>query len=150
MNLLVSLLLPMVVSYVRHHEAIILQNGEPLTPGQQIDAHKIGIKNIQQVRVMKVDRMPWPEQKVLQQFAKWAGLMVGNASGVTFGHGIYIRKNYWGIRSLLVHELTHTMQYERLGGIRPFLKQYLTECLVKGYYNSPLEREAVEMEQKFR
>lgn len=149
MNLLVPLLLPMVVSYVRHHESVILKNGEPLTPDQEIDAYKIGIRDIQKVRVMRVASMPWPEQKILQRAAKWAGLMVGEAAGVTFGYGIYIRDQHWGNRRLLIHELTHTMQYERLGGIQPFLRQYLTEVFDQGYYNSPLEREAKEMEGKF-
>jgi hypothetical protein len=37
----------------------------------------------------------------------------------------------------------HTAQYERLGGIEPFLRQYLRECLTIGYPEAPLEQEAI-------
>jgi hypothetical protein len=35
------------------------------------------------------------------------------------------------------------MQYERFGGVLPFLRQYLTECLTVGYPEAPLEQEAI-------
>jgi len=41
-----------------------------------------------------------------------------------------------------VHELVHTHQYERLGGIEPYLRQYLTERQTFNYPNNPLEVEA--------
>jgi len=51
---------------------------------------------------------------------------------------------------LVVHELAHTWQYERLGGLRPFLKQYLYECLVApGYPFGHLEQEAKSIEEEF-
>jgi hypothetical protein len=43
---------------------------------------------------------------------------------------------------LIVHELAHVAQYERLGGILPFLRKYLFECLTVGYAAAPLELEA--------
>jgi hypothetical protein len=46
---------------------------------------------------------------------------------------------------LIAHELVHAAQYERLGGILPFLRQYLVECLTIGYANAPMELEAAEM-----
>ena len=48
----------------------------------------------------------------------------------------------------MVHELAHTIQYERLGGIKPFLRAYLEECLSLGYPNGPLEQKAKEWEGK--
>ena len=44
---------------------------------------------------------------------------------------------------LIVHELAHSAQYERLGGILPFLRRYLFECLTVGYAAAPLEVEAI-------
>jgi hypothetical protein len=38
--------------------------------------------------------------------------------------------------------LVHTAQYERLGGIEPFLRRYLYECATVGYTNSTMESEA--------
>ena len=43
---------------------------------------------------------------------------------------------------MIAHELVHVAQYERLGGIEPFLRQYLRECLTVGYDESALENEA--------
>lgn len=43
----------------------------------------------------------------------------------------------------------HTMQYERMGGFAPFLRQYLGECPDVGYLNSPLEREAISRAEMF-
>jgi len=39
--------------------------------------------------------------------------------------------------------LVHVAQYERSGGILPFLRRYLFECLTVGYSASPLELEAI-------
>jgi hypothetical protein len=58
-----------------------------------------------------------------------------------------VRSDFRGDRRLVIHELAHTRQYERLGGIRPFLREYLYECLVTpGYPFGPLEQEAIEVE----
>jgi len=62
---------------------------------------------------------------------------------MTLRYGIFIRSDCWGDRRLVVHELAHTAQYERLGGIGAFLKAFLKECLTVGHASSPLEREAV-------
>jgi hypothetical protein len=42
----------------------------------------------------------------------------------------------------LLHELTHVAQVERLGGLRPFLSEYLFQCMVHGYAGSAFEQEA--------
>ncbi len=66
-----------------------------------------------------------------------------NTAGLTLHYGIYIRGDCHGNRELLVHELVHVAQYERLGGIKPFLQRYLDECLKYGYPQAPLEQEAI-------
>lgn len=62
--------------------------------------------------------------------------------GITLRYGILIRREWAGDRRLLVHELAHVAQYERLGGIAPFLLQYFRECIRDGYLSSELEQEA--------
>jgi hypothetical protein len=59
--------------------------------------------------------------------------------GLTLRYGIFIRADCWGERRLVVHELVHTLQYERLGGFMPFLQQYLHECITIGYPAAPME-----------
>jgi hypothetical protein len=61
--------------------------------------------------------------------AEKTGLISPMTIGLTLRYGIFIRSEFWGERRLVVHELVHTAQYERLGGFRPFLEQYLRECI---------------------
>jgi len=65
---------------------------------------------------------------------------------MTLRYGIFIRREYWGNRRLLAHELAHVAQYERMGGVRRFLGAYLQECLNPGYPLGPLEQEAKQAE----
>jgi len=68
--------------------------------------------------------------------------------GLTLRYGIFIRSDCWGERRLVVHELVHTLQYERLGGFMPFLQQYLHECITIGYPAAPMEQEAKRIERE--
>jgi hypothetical protein len=63
--------------------------------------------------------------------------------GLALRYGIFIRADCWRERGLIAHELAHTGQYERLGGIEPFLRQYLGECLIIGYPAAPMEQAAI-------
>jgi hypothetical protein len=49
-----------------------------------------------------------------------------------------------------LHELVHTAQYERLGGIVAFLRKYLSECATSGYRAAPLEEEAIAVAQRIQ
>ena len=64
------------------------------------------------------------------------------------GNGIFIRDDHWDSRRLVVHQLAHTMQYERLGSIESFLRQYLHECITTGYLAAPMEQEAKRIERE--
>ena len=83
---------------------------------------------------------------------QWAedqeGLISPLTIGLTLRYGIYIRADHWGDRRLVMHELAHTAQYERLGGFEGFLRQYLGECLTIGYPEAPLEQEARRIERE--
>ncbi len=68
--------------------------------------------------------------------------------GLTLRYSIFIRDDHWGQRRLVVHELAHTMQYERLGSIEAFLKQYLHECITIGYPAAPMVQEAKRIERE--
>lgn len=150
MNLLSQFdqLFPLVCEWVADQEVIILEKGTALSPDQKIDAHQIGIKEIDRVRLMKIDQIPSPNDPILKAAVEYTGLLSPHTVGITFQYGIYIRSDLWNDRRLVVHELTHTLQYERMGGIPPFLDQYLKECLTVGYPNSPLELEAIGMEKE--
>ena len=54
-----------------------------------------------------------------------------------------IQRNDAYSRHLIAHELVHVLQYERFGGIEPYLKAYVPEIVSPPYYpNGPLEQEA--------
>jgi hypothetical protein len=63
------------------------------------------------------------------------------SAGLALGHGIFILGRCAGAR-LMSHELRHVHQYERLGGIEPFLRKYLQQVISVGYWAAPLEQDA--------
>lgn len=138
----------MAASWVEKQEAYILANGIPLNEKQRLIASKMGIKHIDKIKIMQVESIPEPEDSILKEKNKILGFFSSNTLGITYRYGIYIRNDFWEDESLLIHELTHTLQYERLGGIVDFLNQYIKECIYFGYDKSPLEIEARTMETK--
>ena len=140
-------LLPLAVAWVRRQERRILKKGIPLTESEIEDAKAVGVRNPERVRLLPVKIVPWPGASTLRSAAKVIGFATDATCGLTLGYGIFIREDCWRDRALIAHELVHTAQYERLGGIEPFLRQYLGECLTVGYVNAPLEREAATLAQ---
>jgi hypothetical protein len=139
-------LLPLGCVWAEEQERYILANGMPLNEEQRRDAYIIGVKEIDKVRLLKVDQIPVPEIPELKDAVQLTGFLAPGTIGVSFRYGIYIKADHWNKRSLLVHELTHTMQYEQLGGFKPFLMQYVQECLTVGYQKCSLELEARSVE----
>ena len=138
----------MAASWVEKQEAYILANGIPLNEKQRLIASKMGIKHIDKIKIMQVESIPEPEDSILKEKNKILGFFSSNTLGINYRYGIYIQNDFWEDESLLIHELTHTLQYERLGGIVDFLNQYIKECIYFGYDKSPLEIEARTMETK--
>lgn len=139
-------LIPTACEWIETQEALILEIGVPLSQKLLEIASKIGIKDVSKIRLLSVASVPEPEDAELNKASKMIGLISSNTLGVAFRYGIYIREDFWDDESLIIHELTHTMQYERLGGISNFMNQYIKECIIHGYNGSPLEKEARSME----
>ena len=136
-------LLPLACAWVEQQEQNILRDGVPLTPAQLTDARKIGVVHPEKVRLLAVPTVPRPEHPTLRAAADATQLISPYTAGLTLRYGIFIRVDCWGDRRLVFHELVHTAQYERLGGVQSFLRQYLFECLTIGYPAAPLEQEAI-------
>jgi hypothetical protein len=136
-------ILPLAAEWAQKQEQLILREGAPLSPKEIADARAVGVREPERVRVLLVDEIPAPPDALLK--AATAEFFPEAPSGLTLDHGIFIRRDCRTDRHLVVHELVHTSQYERLGGIAPFLRDYLTECASFGYRNAPLEREAEEI-----
>jgi len=137
-------MLPKACAWAEEQERLILANGVPLSSLQLADARAVGVKSPERIRLSRVDIVPLPSDPILHRAAQATGLLTPDTLGLTLRYGIFIRDDGWDDRWLLAHEFAHTAQYERLGGFLPFLQQYLTECVVGRYPNTPMEHEAVE------
>src|SRR5437867_2872865 len=120
-------MLPKACAWAEEQERLIVANGVALSPSQVTDARAVGVQSPERIRLLKVERVPVPADPILNQAAQATGLLTPNTVGLTLRYGIFIRDHFWSDRRLLVHEFTHTAQYERLGGFLPFLQRYLTE-----------------------
>jgi hypothetical protein len=138
-------LLPLAVKWVGSMEKRILRQGVPLTELETADARVIGLREPDRIRLLPLSRAPVPNDPVLQASAAAIRFLTPATRGLALRHGILLRSDCWRDRGLIAHELVHTAQYERFGGIEPFLRQYLLECLTEGYPRAPLEQEAIAM-----
>jgi hypothetical protein len=138
-------LLPLAVDWASEEEERILREGVALTAGEMQDAKAVGVQQPERVRLLQVPAIPRPAEARLAAAADAIQFLTPATRGLTLSHGIFIRSDCWRDRALIVHELVHVAQYERLGGISPFLRQYLSQCLTNGYPEAPLEKEAVAM-----
>ena len=141
-------LLPIACAWAQEQESIILRDGVSLTASQMSDAKRIGIIYPDRVKLRVVDVIPLPTHPALRVAAEEIGLISPLTAGLTLRYGIFIQADSWGERRLVVHELAHVAQYERFGGFRPFLEQYLQECITVGYPSAPLEQEAIRIENE--
>lgn len=136
-------LLPSAVQWAAAEEQRILDQGVPLTPSEIEDAKAVGVHNPEAIRLLRVKKIPRPDQPALRAACDAVDFLTGETRGLTLGHGIFVREDCWRERALVVHELVHVAQYEHFDGIEPFLRQYLTECLTVGYPAAPMEQEAI-------
>jgi hypothetical protein len=136
-------LLPLACEWAAEQEERILANGEPLSTAQLADARLVGVSHPERVRLLYVPAIPIPEHPDLRAAAQATQLITPLTGGLTLRYGIFIRSDCRGERALVVHELAHTAQYERLGGFEPFLRRYLSECLAVGYPAGPMEQEVI-------
>jgi len=97
----------------------------------------------ERVRLLAADRIPTPTDPALA--AEGLGFLGAATLGLSLRYGIYMQRDCAHERPLIVHELVHTAQYERLGGFEPFLTQYLLECVDPGYPLGALEQEALRL-----
>ena len=126
----------------------MLRTGVPLLEQELADARAIGVAEPERVRLVQLDRVPFPTDPMLKAAATAIQFLTPKTCGLTLRYGIFVRSDCWRDRRLIAHELVHVMQYERLGGFLPFLRQYLFQCLTIGYPEAPLEQEAIQLSEK--
>jgi hypothetical protein len=140
-----EMLLPLAAQWAAEEEERILGEGVALTEQEMTDANEIGVREPERVRLLRVNAVPRPKHPQLRAAAETIHFLTPETHGVTLQYGIFVRWDCWRERPLIAHELVHAAQYERLGGILPFLRQYLLECLTIGYASAPMELEAAEI-----
>ena len=130
-------------------ERAITREGTPLTEFQRELARMAGVARADAVFISLANQIPVPLPALLRRLAARVGLISPHLGGMTLGHGIALRSDCRHDARLLIHELTHVAQVERLGGLAPFMKAYVRECVWPGYPRGPLEREARAAESQF-
>jgi hypothetical protein len=136
-------ILPLAVQWAEAKEKVILEHSTALSPQHMQDAKSVGVKDPERVRVYEVPQIPIPKHPILKAAAKATQLISPATIGISLGYGIYIHNNFADDRYPIVHELVHTMQCERFGGLYAFLEKYLWECNQIGYPEAPMEQEAI-------
>ena len=136
-------LLPLAAQWAADQERRVLCEGVPLSKIELADAKAIGVRNPERVRLLRVDAVPVPVHPMLKAAAASINFITAAPRGLALDYGIFVRADHWRDRALIAHELVHTAQYQRLGGILPFLQTYILQCATVGYPNAPLELEAI-------
>ena len=141
-------LVPLAAEWAAEQEQRILREGVPLSVQEIADAKAVGVRDPARVRLLQVDAIPAPTHPMLKAAYDTINFLAAKPRGLTVRYGIFVRADCRQDRDLLLHELVHTAQYERLGGIVSFLRKYLFECATAGYSAAPMEQEAVAMSQR--
>lgn len=136
-------LIPLAARWAKALETRILREGVPLSGEEMADARALGVREPERVRLLCLASVPTPEDVTLRAAAAAVQFLTPATRGLALRYGIFVRADCWRERALIAHELAHTEQYERLGGIEAFLRQYLGECLTIGYPAAPMEQEAI-------
>jgi hypothetical protein len=138
----IQALLPLAAEWATEQQQRVLCEGVPLSENEMADAKAIGVRNPERVRLLRVDTIPVPAHPMLKAAAASINFITAAPRGLALENGIFVRADHWRDRALIAHELAHTAQYQRLGGIVPFLQTYIAQCAAVGYRNAPLELEA--------
>lgn len=141
-------ILPLAVEWAEAQEKVALEHGIPLSNLQTEDAKRVGVIHPEKVRILKVPQIPLPKHPILKSASEAIQLVTPSTIGLTLRYGIFIHSDFSGDRRLIVHELVHTSQYERLGGFLPFLRKYFLELIKIGYPKAPMEQEARKLSEK--
>ena len=136
-------------AWAEREERRIQRRGRALDPPEAEDARRIGVKRPERVRLLEVPAMPSPEHPLFVPAFGRSRLIPPETEALTLGYGVYLHRAHRGERALIAHELKHVAQTEALGGVRPFYRSYLAECLRHGDPNGPMEREAIRVEESF-
>ena len=136
-------LLPLACEWAASQEERILATGEALSDTMLTAARLVGVAVPERIRLLYVPEIPVPDDPALRAAVEETQFLSPLTRGLTLRYGIFIRSDGRSDRSVVIHELGHTAQYERFGGFEPFLHRYLFQCLTIGYPEAPMEQEVI-------
>ena len=113
----IPILLPFGTRWAEKQESLILREGRPLSEWETMWATDVGVRKPESVRILPVPRIPTP----VSWFTRLLRIFSEDPTGMAVNYGIYLEASQATNPSLLVHELPHVAQFERLGGIAAFL-----------------------------
>lgn len=142
MNIDLEKIFPTILAWSANREQQILNAGERLTREQQLLARESGVENVEQIRLLKVERVAFPQEPELKKIACSLGMPTDNTAGRAIGYGVEIVDAGSNQDRLLRHEFRHVYQFEANGGLESFLQIYLRSIVENGYMNSPWEQDA--------
>jgi hypothetical protein len=120
-------LLPLAYQWAKTQEEFVLAHGTPLGSQHMADARRAGVRDVERVRVLVVDRIPLPEGGELADAVWRTRIITADTRCVGVGHAIIIRAEAWGDRELLLHNLVHVAQCERSGSLEQWIRDYLLD-----------------------
>jgi hypothetical protein len=138
----IEMLLPLAMAWAVEQEQVALREGVPLNAIELNRAHQLGVKNPERVRLLCVEKIPQPVHPLLQAASRSGRFSPAIPCGLALRYGIFVREDRWGDSEVIAHELAHTAQCQHIGGLEPFLRQYLLQCAAAGYPNCRMEKEA--------
>ena len=100
-----------------------------------------GVIHPEKIWILSAAAIPNPTHPRIAELAKEIGLLTPATGAITAGYGIIVRADCVNDLRLIVHELVHVAQYERLG-IVDFLRAYIGQLNEHGYNEAPFELEA--------
>ena len=105
-------------------------------------------QTIQSAKVVEVDGLvPRPPLKAMG-LAAFAAFEETDFAGITFGQTYFLKRAQATSEALHFHELVHVVQWTRLGPVG-FLTLYAKGLAKYGYENSPLEKVAYGLQERF-
>lgn len=128
-------------------ERHIASLGRVLTRDELQLAAKVGVRAPENIRILIVPVVPFPEDPLIRAVGAQVGLSTNGAGGLTLGYGVFIREDQKGRRDIWSHEFRHVAQYECFGSIKAFMFFYLKELLHFRYGPGPLEVDAKKAEE---
>ncbi|MGC4091929.1 MAG: hypothetical protein QM756_29410 [Polyangiaceae bacterium] len=138
---LLPVLLPRAIDWCERVSAEAASTGAPLKATALSDAQLVGVARPERIRVLVVDAIPTPDDRLLATAAASIGFLGAATAGLALGYSIFVRRGRLS-RRLLSHECRHVAQFENEGSLAEFLTTYLNEIVRVGYEDCSFEVDA--------